>query len=161
MNTDPSRFVTALARTPTEYSLLRDLIVEYEVSLPEDLQHPEPGGELQRLEVRYARPSAAFIATAGGAPAGCVVLKALDGSTAIVQRLYVRPEYRSLGIARALLVELIRHARELCYSRIVLDTDAERMAQAVKLYRSFGFSECSPYGDVGYAHPTYMELHLS
>lgn len=146
---------------PAEFAQLRDVLDAYEQSLPNDLQHPEPPGELQRLEIRYAYPNAAFLSIVDGNAAGCVVLKALDASTAIVQRLYVRPEYRNLGIARALLTTLIQHSRDLRYSRIVLDTDRERLAQAFKLYRAFGFSECEPYGDVDYANPTYMELPLS
>ena len=160
MNTDRGgRIVTA--RTPAEFAQLRELLDAYEQSLPKDLQHSEPPSELQHLEVRYAHPNAAFLSIVDGNAAGCVVLKALDVSTAIVQRLYVRPDFRNLGIARALLTTLIKHSRDLQYTRIVLDTDRERLAQAFNLYRAFGFSECDPYGDVDYANPTYMELHLS
>src|SRR3954453_19937120 len=53
-----------------------------------------PGGRL--LVARYA-----------GEPAGCVALRGIGGDAAEVKRLYVRERFRGLGLARALVQELI------------------------------------------------------
>ncbi len=115
---------------------------------------------IAELRLRYARPNVAFVATHEGNPAGCVAVTMLDASTAVILRLYVRPQCRGLGIARALVNAAIGFAREGGFSRIVLDTN-KRLAAAYELYRSFGFTECAPFGSVSYACPTFMELRIS
>jgi GNAT superfamily N-acetyltransferase len=149
-----------LSRTSDEFGRLRELLAEYEDNLPADLRHSDPTGSVQSLEIRYGYPNGAFLAYVDSEPAGCVVLRAFDESTAIVQRLYVKPEYRGHGIARLLLDSLFAFSRDRLYKRLVLDTDRERLSQAYDLYRSLGFTECEPYGQVDYENPTYMELRL-
>jgi putative acetyltransferase len=127
-----------------------DLLAEYETSLPEDLQH----GSLEPFRV-------VFLASLDGQPCGCVALDERDAATAIVKRLYVRPAFRQHGIARSLIDDLVAVARKRGYTRIVLDTDRERLAAAYRFYRSYGFVECGPYVDaVTYLCPTFMELVL-
>jgi GNAT superfamily N-acetyltransferase len=127
-----------------------DLIAEYETSLPEDLRH----GSLEPFRD-------ALVASLDGQPCGCVALDERDAATGIVKRLYVRPAFRQHGVARALIDELVAVARERGYTRIVLDTDRERLAAAYKFYRSYGFVECGPYIDaVTYLCPTFMELRM-
>lgn len=142
-----------------EFERFRELLLEYEAALAADLRH---GGvpAVAELQLRYARPNVAFVATREGDPAGCVAVTMLDASTAVILRLYVRPQCRGLGIARALVNAAIGFAREGGFSRIVLDTN-KRLAAAFELYRSFGFTECAPFGSVSYACPTFMELRIS
>jgi putative acetyltransferase len=149
-----------LAGTAQEYRQLGELLAEYENSLPEDLRHTTSATELGDLEGSYGRPNAGFIAISDGNLAGCIAYTALDPSTAVVKRLYVRPAFRNRGIARALVRDLLRFAREQRYERAVLDTDRDRLSDAYKLYLSIGFRECEPYGEVDYRCPTYMELRL-
>jgi len=115
---------------------------------------------LQRLEDRFHSPHAAFVAYTDDDAAGCVALDAQDRATAVVKRLYVRPAFRGLGIARNLLTSLIECARTREFDRLVLDTHRERLNAAYNLYLSFGFAQCSSYGTVEYACPTFMELPL-
>ncbi len=142
-----------------EFERLHALLIEYEDSLPVDLRHGSVP-ELQRLHVVYGRSGAAFLAMVDGVAAGCVGVIDHDPSTAIVQRLYVTPAHRNLGVARGLVGAVIEHARSHEYRRVVLDTDRERLRAAYELYRSFGFAICEPYGVVDYATPTFMELRL-
>lgn len=125
------------------------LVVEYERSLPEDLRHSESEREFD----------GAFLARFDNRYGGCVAVT-LKGDTAIMKRLYVRPEYRGKGAARALTLAAVGFARERGCERIALDTDARQLSAAYALYRSLGFTECEPYGPVDYANPTYMELRL-
>lgn len=105
-------------------------------------------------------PNAAFLACDEVRAAGCVVYMHFDDATAAVKRLYVRPAFRKMAVARLLLDALAGHAKARGHRRLVLDTDRTRMKPAYKLYRSLGFTECVPYEAVHYACPTFMELQF-
>ena len=128
---------------------LEVLVEEYERSLPADLRHGSRDREFD----------GAFLARFDGRYGGCVAIT-VSGDLAILKRLYVRPEYRGHGAARALTLAAIDFARQKQCERVVLDTEAQRLNAAYELYRSLGFKECEPYGPVDYANPTYMELRL-
>ena len=149
-----------MARAAREFEQFRQLAVEYEGNLDPDLRHADFAGELEALHDRYTAPNAAFVACVNAKPAGCVALCELDGSTAVVKKLYVRRDYRNLGVARSLMSTLIEHARGRRYAQLVLDTDRERLSAAYGLYVDIGFEECEPYGSVDYACPTFMRLPL-
>ncbi len=148
------------ARTAQELEEFRDLAVEYEESLDPELRHAEFVSELAALHKYYAAPNAAFVAAVDAKPAGCVALCELDGSTGVIKKMYVRPDYRNLGVARSLMTTLIEQARLRLYAELVLDTDRQRLSVAYALYNSIGFEECEPYGSVDYACPTFMRLRL-
>ena len=154
------RLDVGLAENSVRWAAFRELIIEYEASLPPDLQHSDLQEELANLEQRYGPPDAAFIALVDEAPAGCIAFARLDRTTAIVKKLYVRTAYRRRGLARALLTALTDTARARGHTRLVLDTDRERLAAAYALYLSLGFRECDPYGAVDYASPAFMELPI-
>ena len=79
---------------------------------------------------------------------GCVALKRLEPGIAEIKRLYVRPQARGQGVAKALVAAMIERARTLGYTQINLDT-LPQMETAIALYRSFGFVDIPPYG----SHP--------
>jgi len=148
------------ARTPAAFAFFRELATEYENELPADLRHSDFARQLQHLEIDYGPPNAAFVATIDESPAGCVALMTLNASAAIVKKLYVKPQYRNLGVAKALLAHLIDYSRQRKFRRLVLDTERDRLRIAYNFYLSLGFEECEPYGRVDYASPTFMELKL-
>jgi putative acetyltransferase len=80
--------------------------------------------------------------------AGCAALRPLDDSADIceIKRVYVRPAQRGHGIARAMLTQLITHARRAGYREVRLET-LPAMREAIALYTSLGFSPIAPYGD--------------
>jgi GNAT superfamily N-acetyltransferase len=137
----------------------RELLIEYEGSLPEDLRIPDLVRELRMLQQRYAA-GAFFLARLAGEPVGCVVLNSIDPATAEIKRLFVMPAARRSGAGRALMEAAIAFARDRAYARVVLDTDRKRLSSAYRLYRSLGFAECDPYGPVEYEDPTYLQLTL-
>ncbi len=98
--------------------------------------------ELAALPGSYAPPRGALLLARGQ---GCVGIRPIDARTAEMKRLYVRPSARGSGLGRTLAEAAVAHAREQGFSRIVLDTIAEKMAEAVALYRSMGFREAPPY----------------
>ncbi len=154
------RLDVGLAADPVRWAAFRELVIEYEASLPPDLRHADLKAELTRLEQSYGPPHAAFAAMVDQAPAGCIAFTRLDATTVIVKKLYVPTAYRRRGIARALLAALTDTARARGHARLVLDTDRDRLAAAYALYLSLGFRACAPYGEVDYASPAFMELAI-
>ncbi|MBC5800965.1 MAG: GNAT family N-acetyltransferase [Candidatus Eremiobacteraeota bacterium] len=147
-------------RTAPEFEHFRKLAVEYEESLDPQLRHANFASELRVLKEHYAARNVAFVAVVDAKPAGCVALCELNELTGIVQKMYVRPDYRNQGVARSLMTALIDQARRRLYADLVLDTDRRRLSAAYTLYHSIGFEECEPYGSVAYACPTFMRLRL-
>jgi GNAT superfamily N-acetyltransferase len=99
-------------------------------------------GELATLPGAYGPPRGALLLAPGE---GCAGVRALDAATAELKRLYVRPRARGTGLGRTLTAAAISHARETGFSRLVLDTLPDKMAEAVALYRSMGFADSAPY----------------
>lgn len=149
----------ARVRGAATFQSLHELLVVYEEDLPSELRHGSVP-EAVALAAEYADADAAFIATSEGEAIGCVAIKRLDEERAVILRLFVKPQRRGLGAARRLVVAAIEFAKQSGCRRIVLDTHKEQLPAAYALYRSLGFLDCTPYGSVSYACPTFMELKL-
>jgi GNAT superfamily N-acetyltransferase len=147
------------AETARDFARFHGLLIEYEASLAPDLRHGVVL-DLASLESTYRERNAAFLATSGDDAFGCVALSELSSTTALILRLFVRQELRGSGAGRKLVVTALEFARGKGHARVVLDTDKERLRPAYELYRSLGFTECAPYGQVDYQRPTFMELAL-
>ncbi len=146
-------------RSKEDFQRLYDLFVEYENDLPPDLRHGSVP-DTQAMTLRYDGENAAFLAVSDARAIGCVAITRLDVDTGVMTRLFVRRQDRKMGAARGLVTALIEFLRERGGARVVLDTAKERLDAAYRLYLSFGFKECAPYGSVTYRCPTYMELWI-
>ena len=74
----------------------------------------------------------------GGAPVCCGGLKRLPDGACEIKRIYVVPAARGRGVARALLAELERRARELGYAVARLDT-GPRQPRAQRMFERAGY----------------------
>ena len=126
------------------------LIRQYAASLPIDLDAQGFAGEIASLPGPYAPPRGALLlALKGDAPLGCIALKPLEPGVAEVKRLFVVENGRGLGAGKALVTAILGEARRIGYREVKLDT-LPHMAQAIALYRSFGFEPIAPYGSFPY-----------
>jgi putative acetyltransferase len=103
-----------------------------------------------------------LLARVEGEPAGCVALKRLDDETCEMKRMYVDTRFRGHGVGRALTERLLEAARALGYARMRLDTSF-RQAEALSLYKRFGFSLVEPYYELSQQMRdwlVFMELDL-
>jgi GNAT superfamily N-acetyltransferase len=69
----------------------------------------------------------------------------LHPETAEVRRMFVDAAHRRRGVGREVLAALMRHATEMKYLRVVLET-GDRQAAAIALYEQAGFSRIAPFG---------------
>jgi len=71
-------------------------------------------------------------------PVCCGGLKALPDGACEIKKMFVAEDARGRGVARALLVELERLARELGYAIVRLDT-GPRQTRAQRMYERAGY----------------------
>jgi ribosomal protein S18 acetylase RimI-like enzyme len=148
------------ARAEDDIALVKELFVEYAVSIGVNLEYQGFSAELAGLPGKYAPPGDLLIARVNGEAGGCVALRALDPVTLEMKRLYVRPASRGLGLGKRLVEAAIAHARQHDFTEIRLDTLAT-MASAQALYRSLGFAEIPAYGDAYLPGTRFYALRLS
>ena len=79
--------------------------------------------------------------------AGCVALRALRDGACEMKRLFVASEFHGRGVGEDLARAILRRARELGYSRMMLDTGPGQR-EALGLYRKLGFKNVEPYYDL-------------
>lgn len=138
----------------------RQLFLEYAQSLPIDLGFQDFESELETLPGKYGPPSGSLImAFINNQAGGCVAIRKIEENICEIKRLYVREDYRGLGIGRSLLDIIIKEASKLDYRSIRLDT-LPTMKKAQALYRSFGFYDIEPYIYNPVKGTRFMELKL-
>lgn len=145
-----------LASTGQEIAAVRGLWLEYWESLGLPPEFQGFSAEMGTLPGSYAEPRGRLlVAFQGGDLAGAGAFRRLNEQSCEAKRLYVRPLYRGLGIASALLDRLIQEARTAGYSKMYGDT-LPSMESALRLYRKVGFEEVAPYS----ANPTTGAIFL-
>lgn len=148
------------AETDDQFELAKALFKEYAASINTDLCFQNFEQELSNLAAQYSRPTGCLLlAFHENAPAGCVALRKLEDGVCEMKRLYVKPDFRSLKIGKALTEKIVEQARELGYSRMRLDT-LPSMERAQAMYKSLGFREIEPYRFNPVGGTVYMELVL-
>jgi GNAT superfamily N-acetyltransferase len=101
-----------------------------------DPTHPE----------HFTPPDGTFlVARSNGRAVGCGGIRRVDERTAEIKRMYVVPDHRGNGIARAVLAELERWAGAAGYERIILESGTAQ-PDACALYESSGYERIEPYG---------------
>jgi putative acetyltransferase len=110
------------------------------------------------LAVRYGRPdsepgpkptagdmSIFFVAYDGAEAIGCGGLRTLDDQHGEIKRMYVVPERRGTGVARAILRHLEVEARSRGWDRLVLETGDEQ-PDAMRFYEREGYRSIPNFG---------------
>jgi putative acetyltransferase len=137
---EPPRIEDADPRSAAACALLAELDV--------DLVARYPG-------VPFPVPDAAALVEAGGrfviawddaTALGCGALKLREAGTAEIKRMFVRPEGRRRGIARAILDELEAEARRRGCRRLLVETGWNQ-PEAIALYERAGFAPVACYGE--------------
>jgi ribosomal protein S18 acetylase RimI-like enzyme len=145
---------------PADFMTVRELIQEYESRLGFDLGFQHFDQEMNNLPGGYARPTGCLLmAELGGLPAGCVGVRPFSGSICEMKRLYVRPQFRGMGLGRQLGTRAITEAKAMGYEAMRLDT-IDSMTAARGLYASLGFKSIPAYRHNPIKGVEYLELEL-
>lgn len=97
---------------------------------------------------QFDAPAGTFIlARDATGPIGCVGVRALPGTpgSAEIKRMWVNPDQRRRGHARALLTAAQNFAKSAGYERLVLET-GDLQPESMALYEAYGFSRIPSYG---------------
>lgn len=93
---------------------------------------------------------------------GCGALKELSSIHGEIKSMRTASKHLRKGVAREVLKSIITEARRRNYTRLSLETGAgNEFEPARKLYASFGFKICSPFGEyTDDINSVYMTLEL-
>jgi len=99
----------------------------------------------------------------GGLLLGCGALKELGPRHGELKSMRTPSAQRRRGAGRALLAHIVETAQARGYERLSLETGAiAAFDPARRLYESFGFSYCGPFGDYREdPNSVFMTLHLA
>lgn len=138
----------------------RELFIEYANYLDINLDFQNFDEELTTLPGKYAPPEGCLLlAFYEDKLAGCVGVRKFKNEICEMKRLYIRPEFRSKNIGKALSKAIILKAKEIGYRSMRLDT-LPFMLEAINLYSSLGFKKITPYRYNPFEDAVFFELKL-
>jgi putative acetyltransferase len=93
---------------------------------------------------------------------GCGALKEMDKTQGEIKSMRTSKEFRGKGAGKQMLKHIVDEARRRRYSRLSLETGSMAAFEpARKLYESYGFEHCAPFGDyVRDPNSVFMTLEL-
>ena len=93
-------------------------------------------------------------------PSGCGCFKPFGEGAVEIKRMFVIPAKRGTGVATAVLSELLQWAREMHYTKAVLETGTKQH-EAIRFYQREGFTIIPNYGQyIGMETSMCMEKQL-
>jgi putative acetyltransferase len=127
---------------PDVYALLDEHLRNmHELSPPESV-HALDVGSLKSPDVTF------WTVRDGATLLGCAALKELDPEHGEVKSMRTPAALRRRGAGRAVLAHIVAVARARGYRRLSLETGSmAAFAPAHRLYETFGFTYCGPFGD--------------
>lgn len=118
--------------SPDAVALIEELEALLAPQYPTESRH---GLSVDRL---IAESVAFFVVRYDGSPAGCGGIKLVGTGYGELKRMYVRPAFRGLGLAKGLVERLATHACEHGVSLLRLETGIHQR-EAIGLYERMGF----------------------
>ena len=147
MNTDKTISIRReLPTTETASQLIRELDAYLSPMYPEESQHGYSIEKLVEQKVEF------FVLYHDGRPAGCAGIQFFpdpaepSGTYGELKRMYVRDQFRGLGLGKTLLRHIERIAIERGVVSLRLETGIHQ-PEAIGLYESSGFRRIPPFGE--------------
>jgi len=143
----PTPIVAERPDTVDATSLIRELDGYLALLYPPQSRHGLPVEQLLHEAVAF------FVTRHDGMPAGCGGVKLFGTAYGEIKRMYVRPQFRGLGLGKLMLQHLADYARQQGVTVLRLETGIYQ-SEAIGLYERCGFRRIPPFG-------TYQEDPLS
>lgn len=122
----------------------RQIIAELEAALtphyPPSSQHGYSVEKLTSEGVDF------FVVWQDSKPAGCGGVQFFGSDYGELKRMYIRPAFRGLGLARLLIDHLADHASSHGVTVLRLETGIHQH-EAIRLYEGMGFTAVPPFGE--------------
>ena len=125
--------------TPDAAALIGELESHLASLYPVESRHGFSVEKLLRENVAF------FIARHNGIAAGCGGVMLFGAEYGELKRMYVRPSFRGMGLAKLLLNRLAAYARENGVRLLRLETGIYQK-EAIGLYERWGFRQVPPFG---------------
>ena len=119
------------------------LIAELETQL--ELLYPHESRHGYSVEKLIAENVAFFLTRSNDTPAGCGGIKLFGQEYGEIKRMYVRPQFRGLGLGKLMLNHLADFARGQGVVLLRLETGIYQR-EAIGLYERMGFQRIPPFG---------------
>lgn len=87
-----------------------------------------------------------FIIRVNGTPAGCGGVQLFGTDYGEIKRMYIRPQFRGLGLAKLMLDHLADYTRSRGVNLLRLETGIHQH-EAIGLYERAGFQLIAPFGE--------------
>jgi GNAT superfamily N-acetyltransferase len=126
--------------TADAIGLIEELEADLEPLYPSESRH---GYSVEKL---LQKGVAFFLIRCNDFPAGCGGIQLFDAEYGEIKRMYVRPQFRGLGLAKSMLDHLADYALEQGVGLLRLETGIHQHA-AIGLYERMGFQSVPPFGD--------------
>jgi putative acetyltransferase len=141
---------------PEIHALLNEHLRSMHAMSPPESVHALDMAKLRAPEITF------WSAWEGSLLIGCGALKELDRKHGEIKSMRTPDGLRRRGAGRALLAHIIEMAKSRAYERLSLETGSmAAFKPAQRLYESFGFTVCGPFG--AYAedpNSVFMSLRL-
>jgi putative acetyltransferase len=85
------------------------------------------------------------VAYVNGQPIGCGCFREFVSKTVEIKRMFVKSDYRGLGISKLILIDLENWAKDLGFSKAILETGIKQ-PEAIGLYEKTGYLLVANYG---------------
>lgn len=116
--------------------------------------------ELKDLSHKYGLPDGRlYLAYWDGELAGSIALRKINDENCELKRMYIKPQFRRKGIAKALVLRLIGDACSIGYRYMLLDT-LPFLETAIRMYKNIGFYEIGRYNNSPMDTSIYMKFDL-
>lgn len=138
---------------PPATPLARECLEHFARELEERFEGEFDLARATSASVEEATPprGAFFVAVLDDRPVGCIALRIdAGGKTGQVERMWVAPDVRRLGVGRRLLERLEAHARDCGIRRLRLVTN-RALTEARALYHACGYVETPVHDDEPHA----------
>jgi putative acetyltransferase len=108
--------------------------------------YPAESNHLVSADVLGTDRAVFLAARRDGELLGSIALLVIAPGHAEMKRMFVRTEFRGIGLGRRLLNALEEVACHRSIRRISLETGIKQL-EAIGLYRTSGYQDCPPFGD--------------
>ena len=136
--------ITITQERPDSVDAVR-LIDELQIALNAGA-YPDEGRHGYIVDKLVREGVAFFVTRHDGNPAGCGGIELFRAEYGEIKRMYVRPQYRGLGLGRLMLDRLTCYARQRQVSTLRLEIGVYQ-TEAIGLYECYGFTRRGPFGE--------------